>query len=138
MFRFIKNWFKPNTDEKVKKEYKKVPEPKDKEPKANLIARAEDFKEVDEILKGHKIVDDMLSIPIRVGQEDCPPLIVHLLGKLYGLGNQETITHAFIMLRTRLTESQLEDLANKVSQTKEYKEWKIKQRTNKLMEDFND
>lgn len=45
--KFIKNLFKSKNNPEVKKEYKKVPEPTEIEPKANWIAKAEDVEEIE-------------------------------------------------------------------------------------------
>lgn len=120
MFGFIKNWFKPKTEE-VKKEYE-----------------SEYFRETDEYrarrLEG-EILDCCLG-GLRPDQEDCPPLIIYDYKKLLEIANEESLVRATNYLGMFLTEQQHQDFMRKVSQLKEYKDWKLKKRINKLNEDF--
>ena len=135
MFGFIKNLIKPKSFKEVKQEYKQY--------KANCIDRVEDCKEDEEILKSKlqisEIEGNILDIcygGLRPDQEDCPPLIVHNFKKLLEIANEESLVRATNNLGMFLSEQQQQDFMNKVSQLKEYKEWKLKNRLNKLMEDF--
>lgn len=132
MFEFIKNLIKH------KKSFKEI-----KQEKANCIDRVEDCKEDEEILKSKlqisEIEDNILDLcfgGLRPDQEDCPPLIVYNYKKLLEIANEGELVRATNYLGMFLSEQQQQDFMNKVSQLKEYKEFKIKQRTNKLMEDF--
>jgi len=134
MFRFIKNWIKPKSFKEVKKESK-----------TNCIVRTEDCKEDEEIIKSKfkisKIEGDIIDLCfgcLRPDQEDCPTLIIYHFKKLLEIANEESIVRTTNYISKVLNESQYKDFTNKVSQFKEYKELKIKQRTNKLQEDFND
>ena len=135
MFGFIKNWFKPKSFKEVKQEYKQA--------KATLIARAEDCKETEEILKSQLQISELegniLALcygGLRPDQEDCLPLIIHNYKKLLAIANEESLVRATDYLGMFLTEQQQQDFMSKVSQLKEYKEWKLKKRINKLNEDF--
>ena len=136
MFGFIKNWFKPkNSFKEIKQEYKQA--------KANWIARVEDCKEAEEILKSQLQISeiegnilDICFVGLRPDKEDCPPLIVHNFKKLLEISNEESLVRTINYLGMYLSEQQQQDFMNKVSQLKEYKEWKLKKRINKLMEDF--
>ena len=75
-------------------------------------------------------------VGLRPDQEDCPTLIFYKYKKLIELGVDNEIFRCDKLLNLYLSESQYQDFKNKVSQLKEYKEWKLKHRTNKLMEDF--
>jgi len=137
---FIKKLFKSKNNEEVKKEYKKVQEPNEIEPKANYTAIAEDYK-ANISYRSHVIVDNILKIcftAIRPEQEDCPYLIIHNFKQLYELGDCDSIGKAVNLSRIFLNESQREDLINKVSQCKEYKEYIMKNRIKELEEDFKD
>ena len=137
MFGFIKNLIKPKSFKEVKQEYKKS--------KANWIDRVEDCKEEEEILKYKlqisDIEDDILDLCygcLRPDQEDCPTLIVYNYKRLLEIANEESLVRVTNYLGRFLSEQQQQDFMNKVSQLKEYKEWKLKKRINKLNEDFND
>lgn len=137
MFGFIKNWLKPKRFKEVKQEYKKS--------KSNLIARVEDCKEDEEILKSKlqisEIEGNILDLcygGLRPDQEDCPTLIVYNYKKLLEIANEESLVRVTNYLGMFLSEQQQQDFRNKVSQLKEYKEWKLKKRIDKLNEDFND
>ena len=133
MFGFIKNWFKPKSFKEVKQDYKQA--------KSNWIARAEDIEGLENVYKAAEIEGDILDLcfgGLRPNQEDCPPLIVHNFKKLLEIANEESLVRATNYLGMFLSEKQQQDFMNKVSQLKEYKEWRMKQRTKKLMEDFND
>ena len=135
----IKNLFKSKNNIEVKKEYNKVPEPTEIEPKANWVAKAEDVEGFEIKYKASVIVDNMLKIcftAIRPEQEDCPYLIIHNFKQLYELGDCDSIGKAVNLSRIFLTQSQQEDLINKVSQCKEYKEYIMKNRIKELEEDF--
>ena len=83
---FFKNLFKSKNNIEVKKEYNKVPEPTEIEPKANWVAKAEDVEGFEIKYKASVIVDNMLKIcftAIRPEQEDCPYLIIHNFKQLY-------------------------------------------------------
>ena len=130
MFGFIKNF------KEVKQEYKKS--------KANWIARDEDCKD-EEILKYKlqisDIEDDILDLCygcLSPDQEDCPTLIVYNYKRLLEIANEESLVRVTNYLGKFLSEQQQQDFMNKVSQLKEYKEWKLKKRIDKLNEDFND
>ena len=131
MFGFIKNWLKTKSFKEIKQEYKQA--------KANWIAKVEDCKEAEDLFKAQAIANDIERLcfrSLRPDQEDCPPLIIHNYKKILAIANEEVLVRARDNLRIWLSESQYKDFTNKVSQSKEYKEWKIKQRTNKLIEDF--
>ena len=137
MFGFIKNLIKPKSFKEVKQEYKKS--------KANWIVRVEDCKEDEEILKSKlqisEIEGNILDLcygALRPDQEDCPTLIVYNYKKLLEIANEEALVRVTNYLGMFLSEQQQQDFMNKVSQLKEYKEWKLKKRINKLNEDFND
>ena len=110
----------------------------------NLI-RPKSCKEDEEILKSqHQISEiegnilDVCYGCLRPNQEDCPPLIVHNFKKLLEISNEESLVRATNYLGMFLSEQQQQDFMNKVSQLKEYKEYRLKKRINKLNEDFND
>lgn len=127
MFGFIKNWFKPKDFKEVKKEYKKY------------LVKAEELKGLENEYKASEIEGEILDAcfgSTRVGQEDCPPLIIHNYKKLLVIANEESLVRATNYLGMFLTEQQQQDFFNKVSQSKEYKEYKLKKRINKLNEDF--
>lgn len=135
MFGFIKNLIKPKSFKEVKQEYKKS--------KVNWIARADDCKEYEEILKYQLQISeiegnilDMCFGVLRPNQEDCPLTIVHNYKKLLEIANEEALVRVTDYLGMFLSEQQQQDFINKVSQLKEYKEWKLKKRINKLNEDF--
>lgn len=137
MLGFINNLIKPKNFKEVKQEYKQA--------KANWIDRVEDCKEDEEILKSKLqisvIEGNILELccgGLRPDQEDCPPLIVHNFKKLLEIANEESIVRTTNYLRMFLSEQQQQDFMNKVSQLKEYKEWKVNKRINKLNADFND
>ena len=139
MFGFIKNWLKPKINEEVKKEYKKVPTETERKPKANWIARAEDIEGLENLYKAAEIESDILNLcfnALRPDQEDCPYLIVHNFKKLLEIADEESIVRTTNYLGTLLSEQQQQDFKNKVSQFKEYKEYRLKKRINKLQEDF--
>lgn len=111
----------------------------------NWIARVKYCKEDEEILKSQlqisEIEGNILDLcfgGLRPDQEDCPTLIVHNFKKLLEIANEEALVRATNYLGMFLSEQQQQDFMNKVSQLKEYKEWKLKKRINKLNEDFND
>lgn len=128
MFGFIKNWFKPKTEE-VKKEYE-----------------SEYFRET----RAREIEYEILAClgGLSPDQEYCPPLIINRYKKLLEIANEESLVRATKIaieeslvratnyLGTFLTEQQQQDFMCKVSQLKEYKDWKLKKRINKLNEDF--
>lgn len=129
MFGFIKNWFKPKDFKEVKQEYK------------TLKSKAEDLKERLEEYRAREIEGEILDSCIdfagnSVKPEDCPPLIIHRYKKLLEIANEESLVRATNYLGMFLTEQQQQDFMRKVSQLKEYKDWKLKKRINKLNEDF--
>lgn len=131
MFGFIKNWIKPKSFKEVKQEYKQA--------KANWIARVEDVKECEDLFKAQEIANEIERLcfgSLRPDQEDCPPLIIHCYKKLLEIANEEVLVRATDNLCIWLSESQQQDFRNKVSQLKEYKEYRLKKRINKLNEDF--
>lgn len=139
MIKFIKNLFKSKNNIEVKKEYNKVPEPSEIEPKANWIAKAEEVKGMENKYKASEIVDNIMSVcngGLRPNQDDCPPLIIYNYKKLFALGADEEITWVTNILGLHLSVSQQKDLVNKVSQFKEYKEWKVNKRIKEIEEDF--
>ena len=108
----------------------------------NLI-RPKSCKEAEEILKSQlqisEIEGNILDIcygVIRPDQEYCPTLIVHNYKKLLEIANEEALVRVTNYLGMYLSEQQQQDFMNKVSQLKEYKEWKLKKRLNKLKGDF--
>lgn len=110
----------------------------------NLI-RPKSCKEVEEILKyQHQISEiegnilDVCLGCLRPNQEYCPSSIVHNFKKLLEISNEESLVRATNYLGMFLSEQQQQDFMNKVSQLKEYKEYRLKKRINKLNEDFND
>ena len=128
MFGFIKNWLKPKSFKEVKKEYKTL---KSKE--------EEDIKERLNESRAIEIEGDILDLcfgSLRPDQEECPPLIIYNYKKLLEIANEESLIRATNYLFMLLSEHQQQDFRNKVSQLKEYKEWKLKKRINKLNEDF--
>lgn len=137
MFGFVKNLIKPKSFKEVKQEYK--------QDKANCIARYEDCKDTEDILKSKlqisEIEGNILDLcygGLRPDQEDCPTLIVHNFKKLLEIANEESLVRTTNYLGMFLSEQQQQDFMNKVSQLKEYKEYRLKKRINKLNEDFND
>lgn len=131
MFGFIKNWLKPKSFKEVKKEYKQT--------KANWIARAEDIKECEDLFKAQAIANEIERLCISSlipGQEDCPPFIIHKYKKLLEIANEEVLVRTTDNLHIWLSEPQQQDFMNKVSQLKEYKEWKLKKKLNNIKEDF--
>lgn len=133
------NLFKSKNNIEVKKEYKKVPEPNEIEPKANWITKAEDVKGIENKYKASEIVDNIMRVcngGLRPNQDDCPTLIVYNYKKLFGLGADEEITWVTNILSLYLSVEQQNDLINKVSQFKEYKEWKVNKRIKEIEEDF--
>ena len=135
MFGFIKNLIKPKSFKEVKQEYKQH--------KASWISRIEDCKEAEEILKSQLQISeiegnilDLCYRGLRPDQEDCPPLIIHNYKKLLEIADEESLVRATNYLGMFLTEQQQQDFMSKVRQLKEYKEWKLKKRINKLNEDF--
>lgn len=120
MFGFIKNWLK-----------------------VNRIARVEDCKEIEDITKSNVQISeiegnilDICFVGLRPDQEDCPPSIVHNVKKLLEISNEESLVRVTNYLGMFLSEQQQQDFMNKVSQLKEYKEYRLKKRINKLNEDF--
>lgn len=110
----------------------------------NLI-RPKSCKEDEEILKSqHQISEiegnilDVCRCCLRPNQEYCPYLIVHNFKKLLEISNEESLVRTTNYLGMFLSEQQQQDFMNKVSQLKEYKEYRLKKRINKLNEDFND
>ena len=127
MFGFIKNWLKPKSFKEVKKEYK------------TLKSKEEDIKERLNESRASEIEGDILDLCfgcLRPDQEDCPRLIIYNYKKLLEIANEESLIRATNYLFMFLSEHQQQDFRNKVSQLKEYKEWKLKKRINKLNEDF--
>ena len=93
MIKFITDLFKSKKE--PKKEYNKVPEPNEIEPKANWLAKAEDVEGIEIKFKACEIVDNIMSVchgGLRPNQDDCPPLIIYNYKKLFGLGADEEIT----------------------------------------------
>lgn len=89
--------------------------------------------------KASEIVDNIMSVcngGLRPNQDDCPPLIIYNYKKLFGLGADEEITWVTNILSLHLSVEQQKDLVNKVSQFKEYKEWKVNKRIKEIEEDF--
>lgn len=139
MIKFIKNLFKSKNNIESKKEYNKVPEPTEIEPKANWVAKAEVVKGIENKYKASEIADNIMWVchcGISPNQDDCPSLIVYNYKKLFGLGADEEITWVTNILRFYLSVEQQKDLINKVSQFKEYKEWKVNKRIKEIEEDF--
>lgn len=140
MLEFITKWFKPEIIEKVKKEYKSVPMPKARKPKANwIIARDEDIKECEDLFKAQEIINGIINLcntAIRPDQEDCPTLIIYEYKRLIELGYNEALDRTTDMLRIYLSETQHQDFMNKVCQLKEYKEWKLNNKLNEIKGDF--
>ena len=108
----------------------------------NLI-RPNSCKEDEDILKSQlqisEIEDKILDMcfrGLRPNQEECPFPIVHYFKKLLEISNEEALVRVTNYLGMFLSEQQQQDFMNKVSQLKEYKEWKVKKRINKLNEDF--
>lgn len=113
----------------------------------NLI-RPKSCKEDEEILKSQlqisEIEGNILELclgGLRPNQEDCPLLIVHNVKKLLEISNEESLVRESLARVTNylgmfLSEQQQHDFMNKVSQFKEYKEYRLKKRINKLNEDF--
>lgn len=139
--KFITNLFKPKKEPKKesKKEYNKVPEPTEIEPKANWIAKAEGVESIDVKYKAIGLLHNIMIVcngGLRPNQDDCPQSILYNYKKLFELGADEEITFATNILRTHLSEEQQKDLVNKVSQFKEYKEWKVNKRIKEIEEDF--
>ena len=131
MFGFIKNWLKPKSFKEVKQEYKQT--------KANWIARAEDIKGLENAYKAAEITSEIMNLcfgALRPDQEDCPPLIIHNYKKLLEIADEDALVRATDCLGLYLSESQQQDFMNKVRQLKEYKEWKLNKKLNKLQEDF--
>lgn len=109
----------------------------------NWIARVEDCKEDEEILKSqHQIsviegnILDLCFVGLRQDKEECLTLIVHNFKKLLDISNEESLVRVTNYLGMFLSEQQQQDFMNKVSQLKEYKEYRLKKRINKLNEDF--
>ena len=139
MIGFIKNWLKSKINEEVKKEYKKVPTQTERKPKANWITRDEDIEGLENEHKAYEIESDILDLcfgGLRPDQEDCPPLIIYKYKKLLEIANEESLVRTTNNLGMFLSEQQQQDFMNKVSQLKEYKEYRLKKRINKLNEDF--
>lgn len=139
MFGFIKNLIRPKINEEVKKEYKKVTTETEIKPKANWIARAEDIEGLENVYKAAEIEGNILDMcfgGLRPNQEDCPLIIVHNFKKLLEISNEESLVRVTNYLGMFLSEQQQQDFMNKVSQLKEYKEYRLKKRINKLNEDF--
>lgn len=89
--------------------------------------------------KATEIVDNIMSVchgGLRPNQDDCPTLIVYNYKKLFGLDADEEITWVTNILSLYLSVEQQKDLVNKVSQFKEYKEWKVNKRIKEIEEDF--
>ena len=133
MFGFIKNLIKSERFKEVKQD------------KANCIARYEDCKEDEEILKSKFQISeiegniiDLCYGCLRPNQDYCPKLIIYNYKKLLEIANEESLVRITNYLGKFLSEQQYQDFMNKVSQLKEYKEWKLNKRINKLNEDFND
>lgn len=139
MFGFIKNLIKPKSFKEVKQEYKKVPVPNLRKPKANWIVKAEDLEGLENVFKANAIIGEILDCcyrGLRPDQEDCPPLIIHNYKKLLEIADEGALDRATTYIFMYLSEQQQQDFRNKVSQLKEYKEWKEKQRLDILNEDF--
>ena len=127
MFGFIKNLLKPKSFKEVKKEYN------------TLKSKEEDIKERLNESRASEIEGDILDLCfgcLRPDQEYCPPLIIYNYKKLLEIANEESLIRVTNYLFMFLSEHQQQDFRNKVSQLKEYKEWKLKKRINKLNEDF--
>ena len=114
-----------------------------KQAKVNWIARVEDCKEYEEILKSQLQISeiegnilDLCLVSLRTNQEDCMYLIVHNFKKLLAISNEESLVRTTNYLGMFLSEQQQQDFMNEVSQLKEYKEYRLKKRINKLNEDF--
>ena len=132
MFGFIKNWIKPKDFKEAKQEYKQA--------KANWIAKVEDCKEAEDLFKAQAIANEIESLcfgSLRPDQEEeCPPLIIHNYKKLLAIANEEVLVRATDNLGMFLTEQQQQDFMNKVSQLKEYKEWKLNKKLAEIEGDF--
>ena len=131
---YKRDWYLPHKEEenarvkawnKARKEEQKA--------KAEYIKGLENEHKADEI-EGNIL--DMCFGGLRPNQEDCPPLIVHNFKKLLEIANEESLVRATNYLGMFLSEQQQQDFMNKVSQLKEYKEYRLKKRINKLNEDF--
>ena len=136
---FIKNLFKSKNNIEVKKEYNTVQERSEIEHKANWIVNQEECEEMKNKYKASEIVDNIMSVcngGLRPNQDDCPPLIIYNYKKLFALGADEEITWVTNILGLHLSTSQQKDLVNKVSQFKEYKEWKVNKRIKEIEEYF--
>lgn len=139
MMKFIKNLFKPKNNKVVIKNYKKVPEANESEPKANWIAKAEDVEDMETKYKAAELVDNIMSVchgGLRPNQDDCPTLIIYNYKKLLALGAEEELIWVTNILGLYLSVEQQLDFKNKVSQFKEYKEWKVNKRMKEIEEDF--
>lgn len=100
---------------------------------------SKDIKERLNESRASEIEGDILDLCfgcLRPDQEDCPPLIVHNFKKLLEIANEESLVRAINYLGMFLSEQQQQDFKNKVGQLKEYKEYRLKKRINKLNEDF--
>lgn len=124
MFGFIKNLFVPKTFKEIKLEYKN---------KKEKLQKKE--KEI-EILISQKRILETLCGTIRVGQNTCPELIVYYYKKLLVNGDDEIIKDCHNTIRIYLPPELVEDFNNKISQSVEYKEWKIKRKKEDLEKDF--
>lgn len=86
-----------------------------------------------------EIEDNILDICfgcLRPDQEYCPPLMVHNFKKLLEIADDASLVRVTNYMGMFLSEQQQQDFMNKVSQLKEYKEYRINKRINKLNEDF--
>lgn len=127
MFGFIKNWLKPKSFKEVKKEYN------------TFKAKAEEIEERLNESRASEIEGDILDlcfVSLRPDQEECPRLIIYNYKKLLEIANEDSLIRAASYIFMFLSEHQQQDFRNKVSQLKEYKEWKLKKRINELNEDF--
>ena len=139
MMKFIKNLFKPKNNKVVNKNYKKVPEPNESEPKANWIAKAEDVDGMENKYKADELVNNITFLchgGLRPNQDNCPDLIIYNYKKLLALGADEELIWITNILGLYLSVEQQQDFMNKVSQFKEYKEWKVNKRIKEIEEDF--
>ena len=100
---------------------------------------SKDIKERLNESRASEIEDNILDLCFgcfRSSQEYCPPLIVHKVKKLLEIADEASLVRVTNNLGMFLSEQQQQDFMNKVSQLKEYKEYRLKKRINKLNEDF--
>lgn len=123
MIKFIKKLFKTNINEEVKKDT----EHNESESKANIH-------------RSHQTLDFIMSFlchSISSNQVHCSPLLIYKYEQLLSLNVQEDIDYAYNLFRIYLSESQIDDFNNKLNQSKEYKEYKIRKRIEEISKDFN-